>query len=84
MTELLQRAIAEIEKLPAATQDAIATRILADLADDLAWAGRFAATTDAHWDRLVERIRREVAAGATVPVDVVFPPGRVQDLPVDG
>ena len=33
MTELLQRAIAEIEKLPAEVQDAVASRLLADLAE---------------------------------------------------
>jgi hypothetical protein len=33
MTELLQRALVEIEKLPVDTQDAVASRILADLAD---------------------------------------------------
>lgn len=36
MTELLRRAIAEIERLPADAQDAIAARILADLADEQA------------------------------------------------
>ena len=33
MTDLLQRAIAEIQKLPAHEQDAIAARILDELAD---------------------------------------------------
>ncbi len=46
MTELLQRAVAEMEELPPETQDAIATRILADLTDEGAWAARFAATTE--------------------------------------
>jgi len=34
MTELLQRALLEIEKLPEDVQDAIAARLLADLADE--------------------------------------------------
>lgn len=59
MTELLQRAIAEIQKLPADTQDAIAARILADLEDEQAWATQFAATTDQQWDRMVEQVRRD-------------------------
>jgi hypothetical protein len=42
----------EIEKLPAEVQDAIATRLLAEVADEQAWAARFAATTDEQWDRL--------------------------------
>ena len=74
MTELLQRAIAEIEKLPAEAQDAIATRILADLEDERAWAGRFAATTDENWNRLAAKVRREIAAGDTATLDEVFPP----------
>ena len=37
MTEMLQRAIAEIEKLPEDEQDAIAARVLADLADEQGW-----------------------------------------------
>ncbi len=75
MTELLQRAIAEIERLPADAQDAIATRILADLEDERAWAGRFAATTDEDWGRLAGKVRREIAAGDTATLDEVFPPG---------
>jgi hypothetical protein len=74
MTELLQRAIAEIEKLPADAQDAIAIRILADLADEQAWSASFAATTDQQWDRLVADARREIAAGNTTDLDEAFPP----------
>jgi hypothetical protein len=75
MTELLQRVIAEIEKLPDEQQDAIARRVLAELADEQAWAARFHATTDQQWDRLAEGVRREIAAGDTAPLDDVFPPG---------
>ncbi|MBE9237593.1 hypothetical protein IQ227_16565 [Anabaena aphanizomenioides LEGE 00250] len=46
MTELLQRAIAEIEKLPAEEQNAIATRLLDELKDEQGWKIRFAATTN--------------------------------------
>lgn len=45
MIKLLEQAVAEIEKLPEDAQDAIAARLLADLADEKAWAARFAATT---------------------------------------
>jgi hypothetical protein len=75
MTELLHRAIAEIEKLPAEKQDAIATRVLAELADEQAWATRFNATTDEQWDRLTEGVRREIAAGDTASLDDILPPG---------
>jgi hypothetical protein len=75
MRELLQRAIAEIEKLSADEQDAIAARIMAELADEQAWTARFNATTDEQWDRMAEAVRREIAAGEVTPLDEIFPPG---------
>ena len=74
MTELLQRAIAEIQKLPADAQDAIAARILADLEDEQAWAAQVAATTDVQWDRMVDQVRHEISTGDVVDLDEVFPP----------
>jgi hypothetical protein len=74
MRELLQRAITAIEKLPADAQDAIATRLLAEAADEQAWTAQFAATTDAQWDRMAESVRRAVAGGDSTPLDEVFPP----------
>jgi hypothetical protein len=74
MSELLQRAIAEIQRLPIDEQDAIAARILADLEDERTWAAQFAATSDDQWVRLVEQVQRDVAAGDTVPLEDVFPP----------
>ena len=73
MTELLQQAIALIEKLPAEQQNAIATQLLADLQDDQKWETRFAATTDDQWDRMVAMVRQEIASGETVTLDTVFP-----------
>ena len=61
-TELLQRAIVELEKLPADEQDAIAARLLAELEDEQAWSARFKATTDEQWDRLAAAVRQEIAA----------------------
>jgi len=75
MTELLQRAIAEIEKLPVEAQDAIALRILAELKDDEAWEARFHATTDEQWDRLAETVRRQISTGDAISLDDVFPIG---------
>jgi hypothetical protein len=74
MTTLLQRAVAEAEKLPAEDQDAIASRFLAEVEDERQWNARFAATTGDQWDRLVAEVRRDVAAGGTFPLDEVFPP----------
>jgi mRNA-degrading endonuclease RelE of RelBE toxin-antitoxin system len=74
MTELLQRVIAELEKLPEDEQDAIATRLLAELEDERAWKVRFESTTNEQWDRLAQMVRQEIVAGDTTPLDEVFPP----------
>lgn len=74
MHPLLQRAVAEIEKLPIEAQDAIASRLLAEVEDERAWAARFAATTDDQWDRLAAEARRDAAAGETQPLHGAFPP----------
>jgi len=74
MTELLRRVIAKIEKLPEEEQDAIATRLLAELEDEQAWKVRFESTTNEQWDRLAEMVRLEIIAGDTTPLDDVFPP----------
>ena len=74
MTSLLRQALAEAEKLPLEDQDAIASRLLAEVGDERQWAARFAATTDDQWDRIVAEVRRDVATGGTRPLDEVFPP----------
>lgn len=73
MTTLLERAVIEIKKLPEDMQDAIAARLLADLADEQAWAARFAATTDTQWERMTAMVRQEITAGNTTPIDDIFP-----------
>ncbi len=73
MTELLQRAISEIEKLPAKQQNEIAERILAELADDQSWTVSFNATTDQQWDRMAELVRQEIATGDTTELEEFLP-----------
>jgi hypothetical protein len=73
MTELLRQAIAQIEKLPADQQDAIASRFLAESQDEQKWEALFAATTDNQWDQMAAMVRQEIARGETVPLDEVFP-----------
>lgn len=72
-SELLQRAIAELEKLPEDEQNAIAARLLAELEDEQAWAAQFDATTDEQWDRMAASVRREISAGNTTPLEEGFP-----------
>lgn len=73
MTELLQRVITELEKLPDQEQDAIATRLLAELEDEKEWKIRFESTTDEQWDSLAAMVRRDIVAGDTTPLDDIFP-----------
>ena len=73
MTTLLRQALAEAEKLPSQDQDAIASRLLAEVEDERRWAASFAATTDDQWDHLVAEVRRDVESRGTRPLDEVFP-----------
>ena len=69
MTRLLERVVAEIEKLPEDSQDAIAARLLADLKDEQAWASCFAGTSDAQWERMAAMARGEISDGDTMALD---------------
>ena len=73
MTELFRHAITEIEKLPDDQQDAIATRLLAELKANQNWTVCFESTTDEQWDKLAAMVRQEIANGETVLLDEVFP-----------
>lgn len=73
MTELLERAIAQLKTLPADEQDAIAARLLAELEDEQVWKAQFEATTDDQWDHIAEMVRKEIAAGDITALANVFP-----------
>jgi hypothetical protein len=68
MSTLLEKALAKVGTLPPDEQDAIASQILAALADEEAWKRRFAAKRD-----LIQRMALEAldedARGETVPLD---------------
>jgi len=66
MTRLLQQALAEIEKLSAGEQDAIAARILEEIADERRWDEAFARSQD-QLGRMAERVRQEVLARTAKP-----------------
>jgi hypothetical protein len=72
MTELLERAIAQLKTLPADEQDAIAARLLAEIEDEQTWKAQFDSTTDDQWDRMAEMVRQEIAAGDVTPLAEVF------------
>jgi hypothetical protein len=62
MTQLLEQAIKELEKLPEAEQDAVATLILDELADERRWQESFARSQEP-LARLAAKVREDVRAG---------------------
>lgn len=70
MTQLLQRALAEVQNLSASEQDAIAAIVLEEIADERAWDDAFARSQPA-LSRLAEKVREGIRDG------------RVKDLGID-
>ena len=68
MTELLQKAIREIEKLPSEEQDALAAWILAELAAERRWTQVLARSQDA-LAQLAQEALEEHRRGETQPLD---------------
>lgn len=67
MTVLLDKAIAAVQQLSPEQQDAIATLILEELADEQQWDTAFAQSHDV-LARLAARARADVRAGKTMPL----------------
>ncbi len=62
MTQLLEKALAEVQKLTDLDQDAIAAMILDELADERRWDQAFARSQD-QLGRLADRVRQDIHAG---------------------
>lgn len=62
MTELLEKALAEVSKLSAEEQDAIAALILEALEDERQWEAAFSASPD-KLAKLAEKVREDIRAG---------------------
>jgi hypothetical protein len=62
MTELLEKAIAQLKTLTDEEQDVIAARLLAEMEDEQQWKTQFDTTTDDQWDRMAEMVRQEISA----------------------
>jgi hypothetical protein len=62
MTHLLQQALAELQELPEADQDAIAAMILGQIADERRWNQTFAQSQD-QLGRSADRVRGDIRAG---------------------
>ena len=67
MTQLLDKALSEIAKLPASEQDAVAALVLEELASEERWSSSFAESQDL-LATLAEEALAEHAAGKTTPL----------------
>ena len=68
MTNLFKKAVEKVESLPQDQQDAIATMILEELADEERWTETFAQTPDV-LERLAREAEEDARAGRTLPLD---------------
>jgi hypothetical protein len=68
MTQLLEHAIAEAQKLSGSAQDSIAALILEQIADDHAWDEAFVRSQD-QLARLAAKVREDIAAGRVRVLD---------------
>ena len=62
MTQLLEQALAELEKLPKPEQDAIAALILEEIADERRWDDAFARSQD-RLAELARKVREDIQDG---------------------
>jgi hypothetical protein len=62
MTQLLEQALAELQKLSPPEQDAIAALILEEIADEHRWQESFAGSQD-QLAQLAEKARKDIRAG---------------------
>ncbi len=69
MTQLLQQALAEVQKLPQADQDAIAAIILDELADERRWDEAFANSQD-KLERLADKALDDIRAGLVLDIGI--------------
>jgi hypothetical protein len=72
MTTLLEQAISQLRTLSDDEQDAIASRLLTELEDELQWKAKFASTTDHQWDQIANMVRKEITAGDVTPLSEIF------------
>jgi hypothetical protein len=69
MTQLLERALAEISKLSDTEQDAVASLLLAELDSEKRWASAFASSQD-QLATMADEALREFEAGQTELLDL--------------
>lgn len=67
MTDLLEKALSQVSKLPPAEQDAVAAILLEELASEERWAASFAKSEDV-LEKRAEEALAEYRAGLTKPL----------------
>ena len=67
MTQLLEKALSQVEKLPASEQDAVAAIVMEELASEQRWSETFARSQDL-LAKLAEKALADHAAGRTKPL----------------
>ena len=67
MTQLLEKALSQVAKLPASEQDAMAAIVLEELASEKRWAESFEKSQDM-LAKLAEKALAEHAGGSTKPL----------------
>lgn len=70
MTQLLERALEEVQRLSPADQDAIASIILAEIEDEELWDQTFAGSQD-KLARMAAKAREDIKAGRTKNLDEI-------------
>ncbi len=68
MTQLLEQALAELQKLNESEQEAIAALILEEIADERRWSEAFARSQD-RLARMADRARADMRAGRVRKVE---------------
>jgi hypothetical protein len=67
MTQLLEKALSQVAKLPASEQDAVAAIVMEELASEQRWTDSFAQSQDL-LAKLAEKVLADDAAGRTKPL----------------
>jgi hypothetical protein len=67
MTQLLEKALSQVAKLPAAEQDAVAAIVIEELASEQRWSESFA-KSQSLLAKLAEKALADHAAGRTKPL----------------
>jgi hypothetical protein len=67
MTDLLEKALSEVKKLPASEQDALAAILLQELAAEQRWTESYAKSQDV-LEKLAQEALDEHRAGLTKPL----------------